>query len=208
LAKIRVVLVDDHPALRLGLKVLLERAPDVELVGEAEEGQEALVLVEALRPDVVVLDCELPGMGGIEVAQEIRQRDWAVHVVALSAYDSDRYVRGMLEAGAKGYLLKEEAPETVVNAVRAVAQGDEWYSHQVMSKVMAWAKGEHPGGLTEREIEVLRLVAAGLSNKEIAYKLEVTERTAQFHVSNILQKLDAVSRVEAAVWAKDHGVVG
>jgi DNA-binding NarL/FixJ family response regulator len=136
---IRVVLVDDHPALRLGLKVLLERAPDVELVGEAEEGTEALALLEASQPDVVVLDCELPGMAGIEVAQEIRQRSLPARVVALSAHDSDRYVRGMLEAGAKGYLLKEEAPETVVAAVRAVAQGEEWYSQQVISKVMAWA---------------------------------------------------------------------
>jgi DNA-binding NarL/FixJ family response regulator len=206
--KIRVVLVDDHPALRLGLKVLLERAPDVELVGEAEEGREALALVEASRPDVVVLDCELPGMTGIDVAQEIQQRGLPSRVVALSAYDSDRYVRGMLEAGAKGYLLKEEAPETVVKAVRAVAQGEEWYSQQVVSKVMAWAKGERPGGLTEREVEVLRLVVEGLSNKEIAYRLEVAERTVQFHVSNILQKLNAASRVEAAVWAKDHGIVG
>ena len=94
-----------------------------------------------------------------------------------------------------------------MSAVQAVAQGQEWYSQQVMSKVMTWARGERPGGLTEREVEVLRLVAEGLSNKEIAYKLQVAERTVQFHVSNILQKLDAASRVEAAVWAKDRGIV-
>jgi DNA-binding NarL/FixJ family response regulator len=205
--KIRVLLVDDHPALRLGLRVLLERASDVELVGEAEDSVEALALVESSQPDVVVLDCELPGIGGIEVAQEIERRSLPSRVVALSAYDSDRYVRGMLEAGAKGYLLKEEAPETVVTAVRAVARGEEWYSQQVMSKVMTWARGERPGGLTEREVEVLRLVAEGLSNKEIARKLQVAERTVQFHVSNILQKLDAASRVEAAMWAKDRGIV-
>jgi DNA-binding NarL/FixJ family response regulator len=204
---IRVVLVDDHPALRLGLKVLLERAPDVELVGEAEEGQEALALVEASQPDVIVLDCELPGLSGIQVAQEIQRQGLPTQIVALSAYDSDRYVRGMLDAGARGYLLKEEAPETVVTAVRAVAGGQEDYSQQVMSKVMTWARGERPGGLTEREVEVLRLVAEGLSNKEIAYKLQVVERTVQFHVSNILQKLHAASRVEAAVWAKEQGII-
>jgi DNA-binding NarL/FixJ family response regulator len=204
---IRVLLVDDHPALRLGLRVLLERAPDVELVGEAEDSEEALALVESSQPDVVVLDCELPGIGGIGVAQEIARRGLPSRVVALSAYDSERYVRGMLEAGAKGYLLKEEAPETVVAAVQAVARGEEWYSQQVMSKVMTWARGERPGGLTEREVEVLRLVVKGLSNKEIACELQVAERTVQFHVSNILQKLDAASRVEAAVWAKDHGIV-
>lgn len=203
---IRVVLVDDHPALRLGLKVLLEHAPDVELVGEAEEGQEALALIESTQPDVVVLDCELPGMAGMEVAQEIQRRGLPTRVVALSAYDGERYVHGMLEAGARGYLLKEEAPETVVKAVQAVARGEEWYSQQVMSKVIAWARGEHPAGLTAREVEVLRLVVEGLSNKEIAHRLEVAERTVQFHVSNILQKLGAASRVEAAVWAKDHGI--
>lgn len=204
---IRVLLVDDHPALRLGLRVLLERAPDVELVGEAENGAEALALVEASRPDVVVLDCELPEMEGVEVAQEIWRRNLPVRVLALSSYDDERYVRGMLDAGAVGYLLKDEAPGVIVAAARAAAQGEGYFSPAVAAKVAAWSRGERPGGLTEREAEVLALVAEGLPNKQIAYRLQVAERTVQFHVSNILQKLGVASRVEAAVWAKEQGLI-
>jgi len=204
---IRVLLVDDHPALRLGLRVLLERAPDVELVGEAENGAEALALVEASRPDVVVLDCELPEMEGVEVAQEIWRRNLPVRVLALSSYDDERYVRGMLDAGAAGYLLKDEAPGVIVAAARAAAQGEGYFSPAVAAKVAAWSRGERPGGLTEREAEVLALVAEGLPNKQIAYRLQVAERTVQFHVSNILQKLGVASRVEAAVWAKEQGLI-
>jgi DNA-binding NarL/FixJ family response regulator len=203
---IRVLLVDDHPALRLGLRVLLERAPDVELVGEAENGEEALALVETALPDVVVLDCELPETEGVEVAREIRRRGLPARVLALSSYDDERYVRGMLEAGAVGYLMKDEAPDVIVAAVRAAAQGEGYFSPTVTTTVTAWARGERPGGLTEREMEVLRLVTEGLTNKEIAHKLQVVERTAQFHVSNILRKLGAASRVEAAVWAKEQGI--
>ncbi|MEA3338720.1 MAG: response regulator transcription factor [Chloroflexota bacterium] len=205
---IRVLLVDDHPALRLGLRVLLERAPDVELVGEAENGAEALTLIEASRPDVdvVVLDCELPEMEGVEVAQEIRRRGLSARVLALSSYDDERYVRGMLEAGAVGYLLKDEAPGVIVTAVRAAARGEGYFSPTVTTTVTAWTRGERPGGLTERELEVLRLVAEGLPNKQIASQLHVVERTAQFHVSNVLRKLGVTSRVAAAVWATEHGI--
>ena len=204
---IRVLLADDHPALRLGLRVLLERAPDVELVGEAEDGEEALALIEKLQPDVVVLDCELPEMEGVEVAQEIRRRDLPVRVLALSSYDDERYVRGMLDAGAVGYLLKDEAPQAIVAAVRAAARGEGYFSPAVAAKVTAWSRGERPGGLTEREVEVLTLVAEGLPNKQIASQLQVAERTVNFHVSNILHKLGAASRVEATVWAKEQGVI-
>lgn len=204
---IHVLLVDDHPALRLGLRVLLERASDVELVGEAEDGEAALAMIEELQPDVVVLDCELPEMEGVEVAREIRRRNLPARVLALSAYDSERYVRGMLEVGAVGYLLKDEAPQVIVAAVRVAAQGEGYFSPAVAGKMAAWARGEKPGGLTEREVQVLWLVVDGLTNKEIAYKLQVAERTVQFHVSNILHKLGAVSRVEAAVWAKEQGIV-
>ena len=204
---IRVLLADDHPTMRIGLRVLLERAPDVEVVGEAEDGQEALALIEALQPDVAVVDCELPEMEGTRVALEIRRRGLSVRVLALSAHDDERYVRGMLEAGAVGYLLKEEAPETIVTAVRAAARGEGHFSPPVAAKVAAWSRGERPGGLTEREAEVLRLVAEGSSNREIAQTLSVAVRTVEFHVGNILNKLRVASRVEAAVWAKEQGVV-
>jgi NarL family two-component system response regulator LiaR len=204
---IRVLLADDHPALMIGLRVLLDRAPDVEVVGETEDGPSALAAVEALAPDVAVLDCQLPGLSGAQVAEEIRHRGLPTRVLALSAYTDDRFVYAMLEAGAVGYLLKEEAPGTIVQAVRAAAAGEACFSPAVAARADAWARGERPGGLTERELEVLRLLAKGLSNKEIARALSVTTRTANFHVGNILHKLDVLSRVEAVVWAKDHGVV-
>lgn len=204
---IRVLLADDHPTVRIGLRVLLEQAPDVAVVGEAEEGREALTLIEALRPDVAIVDCELPELEGTEVAQAIRRRNLPVRVLALSAYDDDRYVRGMLEAGAVGYLLKEEAPHTIVKAVRAAAGGEGYFSPGVAGKVDAWTRGELPGGLTRRELDVLRLVAQGYTNTRIAQELEIAERTVGFHVSNILEKLGVASRVEATVWAKDQGIV-
>lgn len=204
---IRVLLADDHPALRLGLRVLLERAPDVELVGEAENGEEALALIETLQPDVVILDCELPGLEGVEVAQEIRRRNLPSRVLALSAYDNEHYVRGMLDAGAVSYLLKDEAPKMIVTAVQATARGEGHFSSAVVTKVAAWVRGERPSKLTERELEVLRLVAEGLCNKEIAHRLKVKRRTVEFHLGNILKKLGVASRVEAAMWAKEQGVV-
>jgi DNA-binding NarL/FixJ family response regulator len=204
---IRILLADDHPALMIGLRVLLDRAPDIEVVGEAQDGPSALAAIEALVPDVAVLDCQLPGRSGIQVATAIRHQGLPTRVLALSAYTDDRYVHGMLEAGAVGYLLKEEAPGTIVDAVRAAARGETYFSQPVASLARAWATGERPAGLTERELEVLHLLAEGLSNKEIARALTVTVRTANFHVGNILHKLDVASRVEAVVWAKDHGVV-
>jgi DNA-binding NarL/FixJ family response regulator len=204
---IRVLLADDHPALRVGLRVLLDRAPDIEVVGETGDGPETLTQIEALLPDVVVLDCELPEMTGAEVAAKVRLRGLQTRVLALSAYSDDRYVSGMLEAGVVGYLLKEEAPETIAQAVRAAARGEAHFSPPVAARAAAWARGELPGRLTERELEVLQLLAEGLSNKEIAQALYVTVRTANFHVGNILRKLGVLSRVEAVVWAKDHGVV-
>jgi len=130
-----------------------------------------------------------------------------VWVLALSAHDDERYIRGMLEARVVGYLLKEEAPETIVAAVRAAARGEGYFSPPVAAKVAAWARRERPAGLTEREMEVVRLVAEGMSNKEIAQALSVSVRTVGFHVGNILEKLGVASRVEAAVWAKENRIV-
>lgn len=207
---IRVLLADDHPALRVGLRVLLEQTPDVFVVGEAGDGKEALVQIESLAPDIVVLDCALPGMEGTAVAAEIRRRGWPTRVLAFSAYADEKYVRGMIEAGAVGYLLKDEAPGMIVAAVQAAARGEGWFSPAVAAQVAAWARGEKaapPGAeLTERELEVLRLVAAGKSNKEIARALKVADRTVGFHVSNVLRKLGVASRVEAAVLAKERGL--
>jgi DNA-binding NarL/FixJ family response regulator len=203
---IRVLLADDHPALRMGLRVLLDRAPDIEVVGEADDGEAALALIESLQPDVAVLDCQLPGIEGAAVAQEVARRGWPVRVVALSAYDDDRYLAGMLAAGAMGYLLKNEAPVQIVAAVQAVMHGELLWTPEQQVRVERWQAevARVRDSLTDREREVLRCVADGLSNKEIAQALHITVRTADFHVSNILRKLSVISRVEAAVWAQAH----
>jgi len=210
---IRVLLADDHPAVRAGIRRALEKAADIVVVGEAADGEEALRLIEALRPDVALLDCRLPGPEGWQVAEAMRARGLPTRVLALSAYADDRYIYGMLQAGAAGYLLKEEALETVVAAVWAVARGEEWYSRPVMAKVAAWARGETlvpPGvaGLTEREVEVLRLLARGWDNARIAEELVVSEGTVKNHVTSIYAKLNVHSRAQAVAWAWEHGVMG
>lgn len=203
---IRVLLADDHPALRVGLRVLLDRAADIAVVDEVDNGETALAAIDAAPPDVAVLDCQLPGIDGATVAAEIRRREPNVRVLALSAYDDDRYLAGMRAAGAMGYLLKNEAPGQIVAAVRAAMRGDTLWTPEQVARVKRWQAdvAEVRKSLTHREREVLALLAEGLSNKEIARALIITVRTTDFHVSNILRKLDVISRVEAAVWAKEH----
>ncbi len=203
---IRVVLADDHPALRFGLRVLLDREPDISVVGEADDGPTALEMSRTFTPDVLVLDCQLPEMDGAAVAGEIASQGIPTHVVALSAYDDDRYIAGMAHAGATGYLLKNEAPSRIVCAVRSVVAGIPLWTPDQLARAARWEAEivRVRDGLTDREREVLGLVTEGLSNKEIAQRLVVTVRTVDFHVSNILRKLDAVSRVEAAVWAQAY----
>ncbi|MDP2662731.1 MAG: response regulator transcription factor [Dehalococcoidia bacterium] len=205
---IRVLLADDHPALLVGLKMLLEQTSDIVVVAEASDGREALEKVEALRPQVAVLDCHLPEMEGAAVAAEIRRRGLPTRVLALSAYDDEKNVRGMVLAGAVGYILKDEAPGAIVFAVQAVARGEEWFSRKVATSLAAWARGKQPGtaDLTRRELDILRLLASGKTNKEIAHTLVLAERTVEFHVSNVLSKLGVGSRMQAALWAKERGL--
>jgi DNA-binding NarL/FixJ family response regulator len=208
-APITVLLADDHPALRLGLRFLLEQASGIVVVGEVSDGREALAQIESLQPVVAVIDCQLPGLSGPEIAAEVQRRALRTQLVALSAYRDEKFVRGMIAAGAAGYLVKEEAPATIVAAIRAAARGDGWFSPSVAGWVGRYVR-RAPGdqtNLTEREKAVLWLVARGKTNKEIAQQLDVAERTVEFHMSNILRKLDVASRVEAAIWAKDHIVL-
>jgi DNA-binding NarL/FixJ family response regulator len=201
---ITVVLADDHPALLIGLRALLERAAGIAVVGEAADGQAALDVIAATRPAVAVIDCQLPVVPGPAVAAEVRRRGLATRILALSAYRDERYVRGMVAAGVVGYLVKDEAPAAIAEAVRAAARGEGWFSPAVAAWVGAGGSDASPAGLTEREQGVLRLVAQGQTNKEIARRLGIAERTVEFHVGNTLRKLDLVSRVEAALWARDH----
>ncbi|MFN8494976.1 MAG: response regulator transcription factor [Caldilineaceae bacterium] len=198
---IRVLLVDDHAAFRIGMRVLLQQSAAIEIVGEAESGKAALVQLPVLQPDVVVLDCHLPDIDGPTVAAALKKVDLSVHILALSAYDDPQYVRGMLCAGATGYLLKNEATETIVAAVEAAAQGKAYFSAAVTVQLAKLA-GYNEAVMTpptEREQEVLQQLAKGLTNAEIARALHIKERTVAFHVENLLSKLNASNRTEAVV---------
>ena len=183
--------------------------PDVKEVEEAKNGNgaEVLTLIEERRLDVAVPDCKLPGLAGPQVAQEIRRRGLPVRVLALSSYDDDRYVRGMLEAGAVGYLLKEEAPETIVAAVRGAMREEGYFSPPVAKKMTAWARGELPGGLTKREMEVLRLVAKGKTDHQIGEILCISTTIVRSHIQSILNKLKCANRTEVAVRAMMKGIL-
>ena len=205
---IRLVLVDDHPIVRSGIRTLIEKAEGFEVVGEASQGAEVPALVAATHPDVLLLDMELPDVDGTQVARQIRQSDPEVKILALSAHDDPVYIHDLLETGASGYLIKEEAPEAIVDAVRGVAEGDRgWLSRRVAARVAAWLEASNKGQLTARELEVLRQVAQGKTNQAIALELAISEKTVEKHVGEILSKLGVSSRVEAAVYAVRTGLV-
>ena len=206
---IKVVLADDHPALRMGIKGMLEKA-DIEVIGEAADGDEALRLAERSGPDVLVLDAVMPGLRAPQVIHRLRETCPDLRILVLTAYDENELVFGLLEAGAVGYVLKDEALETIEAAVRAVARGESWLSPKVAAKVMKKALGQEEAEeeaipLTERELEVLQLMAKGWSNKRIAKELGIGERTVAFHVENLLAKLGADNRTEAVVEAIRRG---
>ena len=201
---IRVLLVDDHPVVRSGIHGLLEKAMDIEIVGEASSGEEALHLVEETHPDVLLLDMELPDIQGTQVARQIQQLHPKVKIMALSAHDDSVYVRELLEMGAAGYLMKEEAPELIIEAVRGVAQGEQgWVSRRIAAQIASWVQAGGPDkmDLTPREKEVLRLVVQGKTNQAIAVQLAISEKTVEKYIRAIFNKLNVTSRVEAAVYA-------
>lgn len=210
MSPIRVVLADDHPVVRAGIRNLLEKVVDIEVVGEASTGQEALKMVDEVHPDVLLLDMELPDIKGTEVAQKMQASGSPVKILALSAYDDGVYIRELLELGASGYLIKEEAPETIVEAVRGVAYGEQgWVSRRIAAQMVSWVRGDEREGLklTSREMEVLRHVVDGKTNQNIAAELGISEKTIEKYMEAIFAKLGVASRVEAAVYAVREGLV-
>jgi DNA-binding NarL/FixJ family response regulator len=203
---IRVLLVDDHPPFRIGMRVLLEQHATIRVVGEASTGAETLRLAAQLQPDVVVLDCQLPDMDGPAVAAALRDRETPTRILALSAYDDLKYIRGLLAAGAMGYLLKNEAVEVVVAAVQAAAQGRAFFSATVAAQLAQLARPEPPvEPPTAREREVLAELALGRTNAEIARQLGISERTVRFHMENLFGRLGVENRVEAVMKAMQLG---
>jgi DNA-binding NarL/FixJ family response regulator len=200
---IRVLIVDDHPVVRNGLRAFLNAQPDIVVVGEASDGEGVLRQVETLRPDVVLLDCCLPGPEGPAVAAAIRERHPTVSVLALSAYDDDRLLWEMWAAGASGYVLKDEPLERILAAVRAAGRGEPRFWPEQVERALRWWEetGRKWESLTEREREVLVRMAEGKSNREIAADLWISEKTVEKHVGRILEKLGVNTRIEAAIWA-------
>ena len=208
-ARIRVLIVDDHAVVRRGLRGFFELLDDIEIVGEAEDGRQAVDLAGSLAPDVVLMDLLMPVMDGIAATAEIKERFPDVEVVALTSFIEEERVTAALEAGATGYLLKDADADDVAIAVRRAYAGEVHLDPQVarlLARRIRSRRDDEPPHepLTEREREVLGLVAKGHSNKEIASLLDITERTARTHVSNILGKLGLASRTQAALWAIEH----
>ena len=210
---ITVVIVDDHPIVRAGMRAILNSANDINILGEGGSGADALRLVDELQPDVLALDVQLPDLNGLHVTRQLRDKNSVTAVLILTAHDDTQTVFGLLESGAVGYVLKDEALETLVSAVRVAARGETWLSPAVASRVVRRAVGSNPSSkendlatLTAREVEVLRLLAQGLDNTAIADKLCLTKRTVQNHISNIYGKLRVTCRTEAVLFAIRHGL--
>ena len=200
---IRVIVVDDHALHRDGTRQILAAHPDLQVVGDAASGEEALALVNKLHPGVVLMDIRLPGMNGIEVTRQLTRDHPDVRVLMVSAYDEDEYVRGALEAGAAGYLRKTAPGRELVEAVRAVASGATVLQSDLSARLLAWSHPTDGGSaaLTDRELAVLNLITEGLHNKSVAVRLGISPRTVERHCNNIYIKLGVSSRTEAVVHA-------
>ncbi|HEY3229119.1 MAG TPA: response regulator transcription factor [Roseiflexaceae bacterium] len=205
---IRVVVVDDHPVVRHGLTAILRYEQGIEVVGDAADGAEAVRIILEQRPDVVLLDLRLPKLSGIEVMRQVRAQAPEVRFLVLTTYDTDEYIGPALAVGAQGYLLKDATPDELARGVRSLVQGRAALEPGVAARVLErMAEGERGEDLSARELEVLRLLVAGASNKTIAARLSLSENTVKSHISHIFGKLGVQSRAEAVAVALQRGMV-
>jgi len=210
---ITVLLADDQALVRAGFRLIVELEPGMEVVGEAADGREAVELARELRPDVVLMDIRMPGLDGIEATRRLAQAGSSARVLVLTTFDLDEYVYEALRAGASGFVLKDDPPEQLLGAIRIVAGGDALLSPAITKRVIKQftripqtTPPKQLEELTERELEVFRLIARGLSNAEIGQELYISDTTVKTHITHILQKLDLRDRVQAVVLAYETGL--
>lgn len=212
---VKILIVDDHAVVRDGLRVMLGRREDFLVVGEAENGLEAVAKVRELDPDVILMDLRMPELNGVEAMRQIRAENSEAKFLVLTTYDTDEYIFDAIEAGAKGYLLKDSSREDLFQAINAVHQGESLVQPGVASRVLdrlaqltrQAGQAGGPQALSDRELEVLRLMASGAANKQIASELTISESTVKTHVTNIFQKLEVNHRTEAVTKALSQGII-
>lgn len=202
---IRILVADDHPMLREGLVAVLSAHSDFEVVGEAKDGREVVAFVKKHSPDVILLDLEMPNMDGVEALEALQKDGVETRAIVFTAYDTDEKILGAIKAGAKGYLLKGSSRQDIFGAVEAVASGGSLLGPDITSRLLTHMSHEQStaDAPTPRESEVLRLIAKGMPNREIAAQLYISERTVKFHVSSLLAKLEAENRTEAVAIARE-----
>ena len=203
---IRVVLVDDHAVIRAGLEQLLAGTDDIEVVGAAENGSEAVETVRRLRPDVVLMDLQMPVVDGVAATRLIMAERLGADVLVLTSYSDSERIVAALDAGAVGYLLKDADPEDVLHGIRAVGRGESPIHPRAARTLLGIRAGTSQGQLTSRETEVLRLVREGLANKQIARRLDISERTVKAHLTSAFARIGVADRTQAALWAERNGV--
>lgn len=210
-SQIRVLLADDHAVVRAGICQFMEQADDITVIAQAGHGQEAMDLITQIQPDVAVLDIQMPKASGIEVTRWVREHHREVGVLILTAYDDDPYVLAVIQAGANGYILKTASPEEIIQAVKDVHEGKSALDSEIVQKMVAQVSSgiqEQPvDKLTDRELEVLALVAKGYTNKAIGVQLGISDRTVQGHLAHIFSKLQSASRTEAVMRAVSLGLL-
>ena len=208
---ISVLLADDHLVVRAGIRQFLEQNPDIKVIAEANDGQEVCTLMEQIKPDVVVLDIQMPKLNGIEVSRWIRAQHLTTGILVLTAYDDEPYVQAVLQAGANGYLLKTAEPKEIVRAVIDVFNGKSVLDNALAQKLIIKLSGKEESALIEplsdRELQVLKLTAKGFTNKAIGVQLGISDRTVQNHLANIFNKIQAESRTEAVMRAVSLGLI-
>lgn len=203
--RIRVVLVDDHAVVRAGLAQFLAASGDIEVVGAAGDGAEAVAVVTETRPDVVLMDLQMPGTDGVEATRAICGSVPGTDVLVLTSFSDSERIHGALDAGAVGYLLKDADPDDVLAGIRAVSRGESPL-HPKAARALLGRRSEVRPALTGRETEVLGLLQAGLSNKQIATRLGITDRTVKAHLGNVFARIGVQDRTQAALWAERHGL--